>query len=85
MKLYGRLVKEAKTIKEASVEKEDEKASFRDLLEDCLVNLCRELDIPVPLWLRKNSTEFVNYRKTFFPKEQFVEKVRFDRFEISLE
>ncbi len=85
MKLTGRLIKNTAIIKEAVIEKDDETASYTDLLEECLIGLCRELDIQVPLWLKKNTAEFVKYHRTFFTKEQFMENVRFERFEIKLE
>ncbi|MCX7748418.1 MAG: hypothetical protein N2645_16260 [Clostridia bacterium] len=85
MKLYGKIFKEAKIIREALVEREDGKASYRDLLEGCLIDVCRELEIPVPLWLKKNTSEYAAYRRTFFSNEQFVEKVTFDKFEIYVE
>lgn len=84
MRLIGKLVKNTKITKEAAIEKPDD-APYRDLLEHCLIDLCRELDIQVPLWLKKNTTEFVMYRRTSFNQEHFMEKVRFDRFEIRVE
>ncbi|AUS98294.1 hypothetical protein CDQ84_17045 [Clostridium thermosuccinogenes] len=85
MKLVGKIIKETKIIKHATVEKVDHKMSYTDLLEDCLVNLCSKLDIQVPLWLDKNTREFVNFRKTIFTNEQFMDSVNFDRFEIKAE
>ncbi|MCR4436748.1 MAG: hypothetical protein QHH06_14075 [Clostridiales bacterium] len=84
MRLSGKLVKGTKVIKETSVER-NEDAPYRDLLENCLLDLCRELDIQVPLWLKKNTREFVLYRRTSFTKEHFMEGIKFDRFEIRVE
>lgn len=84
MILYGKLLSGTKLIKEASFEVSDENTSFRDRLEECLIGLCKELDIPVPIWLKKNTKEFIQYRTTFFNKEQFIESIKFDRFEIRL-
>ncbi len=85
LRLYGRIVKDTSLIREALVDEEDESTSYRDKLEKCFVSLCREMEIPVPLWIKKNTKEFGAFRRTFFSKEQFVEKVYFDRFEIRLE
>ena len=84
MILYGKLIKGTKTIKEAFVEKSEEGISFRDALEECFIGLCKELDIEVPLWIKKNTTEFVNYRRTFFTRDQFMDEVLFDRLEIRI-
>lgn len=85
MKLYGRLIRGTKTIKQAQVEKDDSQGTFHDRLEECLINLCKELDIQVPVWLKKNTTEFSMYHKTFFEREQFVENINFDKLEIKIE
>lgn len=85
MKLVGKLIKGTNIISEKVVEKEDNNASFRELLEANLIDLCKELDISVPLWLKRNTTEFVRFRKTSFAKDQFVESVNFDRFEIKID
>lgn len=85
MKLYGRLVRGTKMIKQAQVEKDDSLGTFHDRLEECLIDLCKDLDIQVPVWLKKNTTELAMYHKTFFEKEQFVENINFDKFEIRIE
>lgn len=85
MRLKGRLIKQTSVMNEAAVERELGNLPFRDVLEDCFITLCRELDIQVPMWLKKNTKEFARFRRTFFPREQFLEKVAFDRLEIRLE
>ena len=84
MILSGKLIVEGKLIREASAEDNDGEHSFRDKLEKCLVDLCTEMEIPVPLWLKKNTRELAVFRRTFFTSEQFIEKVWFDKFEIKL-
>jgi len=83
VKLSGRLVKDTRILKEASAAS-PETASFRDALEECLIEVCRELDIQVPVWLKKNTIDISRYRKTSFNKDQFVEKINFDRFDINI-
>lgn len=85
MKLTGKTIRNSRTIKEATVENSDDTMSFRDILEDCLIKLCKEIDVSVPMWLKKNTTEFVNFHKTTFSRDQFVEKINFDRLEIRVE
>ncbi|MDP4095088.1 MAG: hypothetical protein Q8920_17255 [Bacillota bacterium] len=84
MKLIGKIIKGTKIIKQVKIEKSEEMV-FRDALEEALVEVCRELDIQVPIWLKKNTTELALYRFTFFSGEQFLESVSFDKFEIRLE
>lgn len=84
MKLDGKLYVNNKLVKEDSAEDDMEEHSFRDKLEKCLIDLCKQMDIPVPLWLKKNTRELAIFRKTFFTSEQFIDKVWFDKFEIKL-
>ncbi len=47
-----------------------------------LVELCREMDVPAPMWLNKHEFEFAEFRHTAFNRDHFVEEVSFDRMEI---
>ena len=83
MKLEGRLfiANRMTEIKEVeTADNEGEPYSVR--LERALVELCRQMDIPVPMWMKKNTHEFAAFRQTIFFREQYTEKVRFDRFQI---
>lgn len=84
MKMSGRLIKGNKTINKSTVIEEKDDLPYRELLERCLINLCKELDIQVPLWLRKNTSEFAAFQKTSFNREHFIEDIKFDRFEIEV-
>ena len=53
-----------------------------DGAEDALVELCREFDIPCPIWLNKHENEFESFRHTSFLPEHFMEEVPFQRLEI---
>lgn len=50
--------------------------------QDVLVEICREFDIPAPMWLNKHVFEFEQFRHTAFTKEHFVEDISFDKMEI---
>lgn len=67
-------------IKEVTVESVD--ASYSKRLEAALIELCRQLDVPVPMWMKKNTREFAAFGQTIFFREQYTENVRFDRFQI---
>ena len=85
MELMGRIIKGHKTLYQKSVADACEpRSDFRDRLENCLLSLCRDADIPVPMWLTKNSTELSKFGRTSFFAEQFAESVYFDRFEIKI-
>jgi len=82
--LNGKLFLQGKIVREMNSDVPDEGLSFRDKLEKCLLDICSGFDIPVPLWLKKNTRELAIFRRTFFTNEQFMEKIWFDKFEIKL-
>lgn len=53
-----------------------------DGAEEALTELCREFDVPNPLWLNKHQREFGEYRRTAFLPEHFMEDVPFQKLEI---
>ena len=53
-----------------------------DGAEDALIELCRDFDIPCPIWLRKHENEFEAFRHTAFLPEHFMEDVEFQKLEI---
>jgi len=84
MRLEGKLFKGNLMTREAVVTRNDPEVSFVKELENALIDLCHALDVPIPLWLSKNTHEFAAFRQTMFFSDQYTETVRFDRFQIRL-
>ena len=82
MKLEGRVFTANLLLSEATVEYPESGQRFVTQLEKCLVDLCHQLEVPLPLWLEKNTREFARFHQTIFFAEQFTEPIRFDRFQI---
>lgn len=84
MKLNAKILKGTMIImEEESVL--DGQGRFQKQLETSLVEVCKKMGIPVPLWVGKNTREFARFKWTSFNSDQFFEPVKFDRFEIRLE
>jgi len=84
MRLEGRLFRQNLIIREAIVEQPETGVRFIKVLDDALIQLCRQIDSPLPIWLEKNTHEFARFRQTIFFDGQFTEKTDFDRFQIRL-
>lgn len=84
IRLEGKLFKANIVAFQTVVESGGEEETFVKELEKALILLCRALDIPIPLWLSKNTHEFAAFRQTIFFSDQFTDKVSFDRFQIRL-
>ena len=82
MRLEGRLFVGSRMTEVKEVEYREDGVPFSRELEGALLLLCKELNIPAPMWMSKNTREFAAFRQTMFFSEQYIEKVRFDRFQI---
>ena len=82
MTLEGRLFVANRMTEIREVTTEDTDDSYAKRLEKALIELCRQLDIPAPMWMKKNTKEFAAFGQTIFFREQYTENVRFDRFQI---
>jgi hypothetical protein len=83
--MIGKLIKGTTVLDEKVYEISDDEGSYQDRLEKCLVEICRLMAIEVPLWLTKNTREYVAFRRTSFNADQFFNPVLFERFEIRVE
>lgn len=84
MVIEGRLLTSNHIIAIKEVEYSDPELRFSRELSEALIVLCKDLSIPVPLWLNKNTKEFAQFHSTFFDAEQFNESVNFERFQLKL-
>ena len=53
-----------------------------DDIKPTLVEVCKQFDIPAPMWLDKHEREFSEFRRTSFAKDHFIEDVPFDKMEV---
>lgn len=75
-RLWARIIVKHRISKQATLE-----TTF-DEVDGALTELCRDFDIPNPLWLNKHYREFEKFRRTAFLPEHFMEEVPFQRLEI---
>ena len=75
-RLWARIIKKHRIDRQATTD-----CAWADA-QDALTELCREFDIPMPLWLDKHEREFEEFRRTQFLPEHFMEDVTFQRLEI---
>jgi len=82
IKIWGKLVKDNRTIKDIVVTSDIE-GSYQDNLKNCLNEICNKFDIPKPYWLPTNLEEYNKRGKTIFNAYNFVEDIEFDKFIIA--
>ncbi len=50
--------------------------------KEILVEMCKQADLPCPIWLKKHEREYARFRRTSFTPEHFIEEIRFDKLDI---
>lgn len=78
-RLWGMLKKKHRIVQDVVADVEGDSA---EATQEALGDLCYRLDIPRPIWLDKHSQEIERFGRTSFAQDDFVEPIRFDRFEI---
>ena len=84
MVLEGRTFTGNRLLQIKEIRYENPDVGFSRELSEALIILCREMDIPVPMWMKKNTHEFAAFHITVFFDEQYPEKVNFERFQIKM-
>ena len=75
-RLWARIIQKHRIERQATHE-----CRFEDV-DEALTELCREFDIPRPIWLDKHRREYEEFQRTRFLPEHFMEEVPFQRLEI---
>ena len=72
----------ARVIRDHRIEKQDTRPCAWGEENEALTELCKEFDIPRPIWLPKHERAYASFRRTAFSREHFIEEVPFDKLEI---
>ena len=83
IKLWGKLINNNKILSQHVVVV-NEAVDYEEELKNCLIELCYHFDIQKPYWLRKNLIEYNKIKKTSFTQDNFIEEIKFERFEIEV-
>lgn len=78
-RLWGILRKKNRIWRDAVVEAPGDDA---ESAQEALGEICYQLDIARPIFLRKHEEEIARFGRTAFTQEHFLEPIAFDKFEI---
>ena len=84
MRLEGTVYQGDLVINRQTLALSKEGQSFTKQLDRTLLALTKALNVPIPIWLQKNTREFTHFRQTMFFPEQFAETVNFSYLQIKL-
>lgn len=77
-RIWGKLMKENKLVKDMVVEIEDYTISRTQKVYQALDEICYTFDLAKPIWLETNKEDFIRQSRTRFTRDSFVEDIDFD-------
>ncbi|MFQ9510430.1 MAG: hypothetical protein ACLRZ7_05880 [Lachnospiraceae bacterium] len=83
-RMWGKLYRENRLLADSMICNDDPNTTRTKKVFDALNTLCYDFDLSVPIWLDSNIQEFKRISKTRFSKDNFVETIDFDYFEIQV-
>ena len=77
-RIWGRMIKNNKLVKDMVVCIEDYTISRTKKVYQALEEMCYEFDLAKPIWLESNKQDFIRQSRTRFTKDSFIEEIDFD-------
>lgn len=77
MRIWFREIKDNHTKRELTVENFDSDTRTHKVF-DAVDKMCRDFDLPVPIWLNGNIEDFKRGAHTRFRQDSFMEETDFD-------
>lgn len=82
-RLWGKIWKDNHLVRDTVYENTEDVNRTRKVF-DGLDAICRQFDLPVPIWLDLNISDFKRHSRTRFRKDSFIESIDFDYLEIQV-
>lgn len=77
-RVWGKIMKKNRLVKDTVVVIEDYSLSRTQKVYQALDQMCYEFDLAKPIWLEMNKRDFIQYARTRFTKDCFIEPIDFD-------
>ena len=81
--LWGKLYKNNTLIRDLTVSDASDDTRTHKIFS-AITEICLQFDLPQPIWLDSNITEFKRRSRTRFTGDSFIETVPFDYLEIQI-
>lgn len=83
-RVWGKMIKENRLVKDHVVCIDDVSMRRTQKVYAALDELCQEFNLSRPIWLEMNQKEFLNFAKTRFTADSFMEEIEFDYLEFQV-
>lgn len=82
-RLWGRIWENNRLLQDMVIENQKDDTRTHKVFH-AITELCYAFDLEKPIWLDSNIREFQQHAKTRFGKDNFIEEIPFDYFEIQI-
>ena len=83
VRIWVRQFKDNRMLEDITISNTDNDTRTHKVLK-ALENACKEMDLPVPIWLEININDFKRNAKCRFYQDSFMESVDFDYLEMQI-
>ena len=83
MRFWARTFSDNRMIKDTVIENHENDTRTHKVFS-AIEKIAYDFDIPRPIWLESNISDFKNYSKVRFYQDSFIEEVSFDYLEFSV-
>ena len=83
MRIWGKMIKENKMIKDIVVENYEDDTRTHKIFE-AIDKMCHEFDLSRPIWLDSTVSEFKRHSKCRFYPDNFIDSIEFDYLEVQV-
>lgn len=84
LRVWAKMMKGSHMLRDYVAVNEEVRWSPSQRLEDCMDQICHELDLAKPIWLDQNYEELNRFGKTAFRQDHFIEPIAFQMLEIEI-
>ncbi len=81
MKLWAREWKNSHMLRDITIDDNSQETRTHKVFH-ALDEICREFDLPLPIWLDSTVRDFQKHARCRFGKDSFVEEIPFDYLEL---
>lgn len=82
-RMWAKMWKDTHLLRDIVIENASEENRTKKVFA-ALDDVCREFDLPKPIWLDTNIREFQRHARTRFHQDNFTETIEFDYLEIRM-
>ncbi len=84
MQLWGRIMRGHRTQQQMTLDLPEGELPLVAKVKLCVDEMVLQMDLPRPIWFAGNEKDILDFGRTEFHQDHFIEPINFTRFELEL-